>query len=126
GLHTRRFNYLGIEATGVDVSPAAVAFASGVAAEDPFVRRDVALRFACYDGYALPFADGSFDQIACFDAFHHVPNKAAVFGELARVLADGGRLTYVEPGAHHDASDQARRETRDHGVLEDSVSLDDV
>lgn len=44
-------------------------------------------------GYkALPFADGSFDAITFFESVCHVPDKSALFGELARVLAPGGHL----------------------------------
>ena len=126
GWLARGLNHLGVEATGIDVSEAAVEFARRVADEDPFVRADVPLKFVWYDGYTMPFADGFFDQIACFDAFHHVPNKRRVFEEFQRVLRPSGLLTYVEPGGHHGESDQAKNETKEHGVLEDSISLEEI
>jgi tocopherol O-methyltransferase len=44
-------------------------------------------------GYkALPFPDGAFDAVTFFESVCHVPDKAALFGELARVLKPGGRL----------------------------------
>ncbi|HEX3763421.1 MAG TPA: methyltransferase domain-containing protein [Kofleriaceae bacterium] len=44
-------------------------------------------------GYkALPFPDGSFQAITFFESVCHVPDKPALFRELARVLAPGGRL----------------------------------
>jgi tocopherol O-methyltransferase len=44
-------------------------------------------------GYkALPFADESFDAATFFESVCHVPDKAALFRELARVLVRGGRL----------------------------------
>jgi tocopherol O-methyltransferase len=44
-------------------------------------------------GYkALPFPTGSFDAVTFFESVCHVPDKAALFRELARVLAPHGRL----------------------------------
>ena len=45
------------------------------------------------DGTAMPFADASFDVVACFTMLHHVPSAGAqdrLFGEVARVLRPGG------------------------------------
>ncbi|WP_312367550.1 methyltransferase domain-containing protein [Ensifer sp.] len=38
----------------------------------------------------LPFVDGSFDLVFSKDALVHVPDKAAIFREIFRVLAPGG------------------------------------
>jgi tocopherol O-methyltransferase len=44
-------------------------------------------------GYkALPFPDASFDAATFFESVCHVPDKAALFGELARVVKPGGRI----------------------------------
>lgn len=56
---------------------------------------DTRVTFTTLDdvGYkALPFPDGAFDAVTFFESVCHVPDKAALFGELARVLAPGGRL----------------------------------
>ena len=45
------------------------------------------------DGTAMPFADASFDAVACFTMLHHVPSPASqdrLFAEVARVLRSGG------------------------------------
>ena len=45
------------------------------------------------DGTAMPFADASFDVVACFTMLHHVPSATAqdrLFAEVARVLRPGG------------------------------------
>jgi SAM-dependent methyltransferase len=45
------------------------------------------------DGTAMPFADASFDIVACFTMLHHVPSAGAqdrLFAEAARVLRPGG------------------------------------
>jgi len=44
-------------------------------------------------GYkAMPFPDAAFQAVTFFESVCHVPDKAALFRELARVLAPGGRL----------------------------------
>lgn len=40
----------------------------------------------------LPFDDGTFDVATFYESVCHVPDKAALFRELARVLKPGGRL----------------------------------
>ena len=47
------------------------------------------------DATAMPFADASFDVVACFTMLHHVPSAARqdrLFAEVARVLRPGGRF----------------------------------
>ena len=43
----------------------------------------------------LPFADRSFDLVMTTDVIHHVRDRAAFFGEAARVLRLGGRIVTV-------------------------------
>jgi len=45
----------------------------------------------------LPFADGSFDLIVSFSAWHHIPNVSYVARECARCLRPGGRLLVRDP-----------------------------
>ncbi len=55
-------------------------------------------RFARVDaGRRLPFAGGSFDAVVCIDALNHIPGRAAVFADWARVLVPGGRLLFTDP-----------------------------
>ena len=56
------------------------------------------------DGHAMPFADGLFGHILCYDTLHHMHDFDAAFREFARVLAPGGRAIFVEPGAKHSTS----------------------
>jgi SAM-dependent methyltransferase len=49
------------------------------------------------DGYALPFADESFELVCLFDALEHIPDEARALSEAARVLAPGGRVVISVP-----------------------------
>lgn len=55
------------------------------------------VRFTRGDAAALPFADGAFDAVLIRDVLHHVPDRAAVVAEAARVLERGGVLAAIEP-----------------------------
>jgi SAM-dependent methyltransferase len=94
---------------GVDISLEAVAACR---------RRGVTVARA--DISALPFADGSFDVVTCFDVLYHrqVRDDAAAVRELARVLAPGGALILrvaalpILHRSHDDAVHGARRYRR--------------
>lgn len=48
-------------------------------------------------GYALPFADDSFDLVCMFDAIEHVEDDRLTMREVARVLVPGGRAFVSVP-----------------------------
>jgi SAM-dependent methyltransferase len=49
------------------------------------------------EGEALPFADGRFAGVMGISVMEHLPEPARVIGEMARVLAPGGRLLLLSP-----------------------------
>ena len=49
------------------------------------------------DATRLPFPDGSFDRIIASEVAEHVPDDAAAFAELARILRPGGTLAVTVP-----------------------------
>jgi SAM-dependent methyltransferase len=49
------------------------------------------------DALSLPFRDGSFDRIIAAEVLEHIPDDVAAIGELARVLAPGGRIAVTVP-----------------------------
>ncbi|HEU5440793.1 MAG TPA: class I SAM-dependent methyltransferase [Ktedonobacterales bacterium] len=53
------------------------------------------------DVQALPFADGAFDAALANFMLYHVPDRPQAIGELARVLAPGGRLFAATNGERH-------------------------
>jgi len=52
---------------------------------------------------ALPFADGSFDEVLCLDVLEHLAfdDQAAALGELHRVLRPGGGALVSVPNLAH-------------------------
>lgn len=44
------------------------------------------------DGQELPFEDGRFDYVLCFETLEHVESPARLLGELARVVNPDGRV----------------------------------
>lgn len=47
--------------------------------------------------YRLPFADGYFDSILCFETVEHFPQPARLVSELGRVTRPGGELILTTP-----------------------------
>jgi len=84
-------------ATGIDMTPAMLDRARHLAAEKGIA--NVTWREG--DVAHLPYPDGSFTIVVTRFAMHHFPNPSAVFREMVRVCAPGGRIvvvdTYVSP-----------------------------
>lgn len=51
----------------------------------------------CEDVQRLGFADASFDLVTHTEVFEHVPDDAAGFAEIHRVLRPGGRMVFTVP-----------------------------
>jgi SAM-dependent methyltransferase len=49
------------------------------------------------DGHGLPFPDGSFDGVLCFETLEHVESPHQVLTELARVCRPDGRVFVTIP-----------------------------
>src|SRR3990172_11450091 len=47
--------------------------------------------------YPLPFADGEFDAILCFETIEHVSRPQVLIAELGRVTRSGGTLVLTTP-----------------------------
>lgn len=75
---------------GVDISPSMLKAAQLEHAGRPFV-------FIQGDATALPLADSSFDSVFMLGGIHHVPERGALFSEIARILKPGGRFYFREP-----------------------------
>lgn len=85
----------GARVTGVDLDPAMVAAARS--------RSEAAgVSIALLEGRAerLPFEDGTFDVVTAITTLCFVSDARAAMGEMARVLAPGGRLVLGELGRY--------------------------
>lgn len=92
GLRVARLT--GCSVVGIDNHAQAVASAVALARQMELSGRAA---FQCHDASRpLPYADGAFDAVACFEALAHFRNRAAVFAEWARVLKSGGRLFFTD------------------------------
>jgi ubiquinone/menaquinone biosynthesis C-methylase UbiE len=49
------------------------------------------------DALRFPFADGTFDKIVCAEVIEHLENDRYGVAELARVLAEGGKIAITVP-----------------------------
>lgn len=86
---------MGCYVVGIDLHEDGIANANRQASERSMEHR---ARFEVADGSArLPFEDGPFDALTCFDAINHLPNREGVLREWRRVLKPGGRLLFTDP-----------------------------
>ena len=85
------FAEIGYEVTGVDISSAALSIARGREPDATFVeaRADA----------SLPFADASFDLIACLGVLEHISEPGPVVAELRRVARDEAAALWVVPNS---------------------------
>jgi arsenite methyltransferase len=91
--------------TGIDMTPAMLARASAAAAE--LGVRNV--EFVEGEAEQLPFPDESFDVVISNGVIDLIPDKAAVFSELHRVLVPGGRIQIADVTIQNPVSAEGRR-----------------
>jgi SAM-dependent methyltransferase len=123
---TRALSQLGCQAIALDVSPTALDLGRQLYARMPPIGEYPPPRFMVFDGHRIDLPDASVDRIACFDAFHHVPNPDEVMRELGRVLRPGGIAGFSEPGPHQSTAPRAQYEMKNYIAIENDVVMDDV
>jgi SAM-dependent methyltransferase len=80
---------IGADATGVDLSPEAIAFCRRI-------HKHAGTRFEVGDAEHLPFDDSSFDAATNIESSHTYPNLRAFLAEVRRVLVPGGWFLYTD------------------------------
>lgn len=83
----------GAEVTGIDLSPTFVDTATALTERVSLGDRAT---FLTTPGESLPLEDASFDVAVMVHVGMNIPDKQAVFTEVHRVLADGGRFAVYE------------------------------
>ena len=91
--------------TGIDMTPAMLAKAQAAAAEMGVTNVD----FVECEAEQLPFPDESFDVVISNGVIDLIPDKDAVFAELHRVLAPGGRIQIADVTIQNPVSAEGRR-----------------
>lgn len=123
---TRCLTQLGCTAIALDVSSTALELGQQLYARLPPIGDCPAPRFLVFDGHHIDLPDESVDRVVCFDAFHHVPNPAAVMRELGRVLRPGGIAGFSEPGPQHSSASRSQYEMKNYVAFENDVVMTDV
>jgi len=91
--------------TGIDMTPEMLAKARAAAAELGVAN----VEFVEGEAERLPFPDASFDVVISNGVIDLIPDKDAVFAELHRVLAPGGRLQIADVTIQNPVSEEGRR-----------------
>jgi len=90
-------------ATGIDMTPAMLQRARRLAAEKGLAN----VSWQEGDVAHLPYPDGAFTIVVTRFAVHHFPDPPAVFREMLRVCAPGGRVVLVDTCASPDPAKAA-------------------
>jgi arsenite methyltransferase len=91
--------------TGIDMTTAMLAKARAAAAEIGVTN----VEFVEAEAEQLPFPDESFDVVISNGVIDLIPDKDAVFSELHRVLAPGGRMQIADVTIQNPVSAEGRR-----------------
>jgi len=82
-----------VRVTGISVSTEQVSRANALAEAEGVADR---VRFELRDAMNLPFEPESFDAVLALESIIHMPDRARVLAQVARVLKPGGRIVLTD------------------------------
>jgi arsenite methyltransferase len=91
--------------TGIDMTPEMLAKARAAAAEMAAPN----VEFLEAEAESLPFEDERFDVVISNGVIDLIPDKEAVFAEIHRVLAPGGRIQIADVTIEQPVSEEGKR-----------------
>jgi sarcosine/dimethylglycine N-methyltransferase len=77
------------------------------------------------DALDMPFEDAAFDVVMSQEAFCHVPGKARLTGECARVLKPGGRVAFTDILRTSELTPAVEQRLHDEMTFNELASADD-
>jgi len=92
--------------TGIDMTPEMVVKARGSISEMGLAN----VRIVEGSAEHLPFDDASFDVVISNGVIDLIPDKDAVFSEIARVLRPGGRIQLADVTIQNPVSEESKRD----------------
>ncbi|WP_367127576.1 methyltransferase domain-containing protein [Saccharothrix sp. HUAS TT1] len=104
----------GAGVVGVTIAPGQVASATDAARREGLQDR---VAFELADAAALPFPDDSFDGAWALESMPHMPDRAAVLREVARVLRPGSRLAITDVARCGPLSERQQRDLREQMLI---------
>lgn len=107
----------GFKVVGVDIVPSNVDVAKARAKK---LRLPCTFQVGDMDNFALK---EKFDAVLVFDALHHTIRQPKVIRNIAKHLNPGGWVLCGEPSILHTISPEARRTTREEGVIERGITV---
>lgn len=79
------------QSVGIDVSPIAIKLAVKSAERNPHAF------FMVASGYNLPFKQGAFDVVGCFDLLEHLDDPEVCIDEMLKVMKENGYIIIASP-----------------------------
>jgi ubiquinone/menaquinone biosynthesis C-methylase UbiE len=120
-------NRLGFRTVAVDISPTLLSFVKKRLACDTRIDLErFPVELVECDADRLPFKDETFDGIVCMNSLHHFADYQIILEEMFRVLKEGGRASFSEPGRCHSQEPASKLEMQTTGVLERDVVLSEI
>jgi SAM-dependent methyltransferase len=121
-------SHAGCRVTGIDLTPEFIATARRLT---ELTGLDGKIAFECASALDMPFEDGAFDAAITLHVAMNIPERAALYGEIARVLKPGatlcvydvmkngeGELAYPVPWAETPATSHLTSAEEMRGLLE--------